>query len=206
MHDFNFLTSGVSLQQAEKALIMVHGRGGRADDILSLAGSLNVSGYSLIAPQASNNSWYPYSFLVPTSKNEPWLSSALNVLEQTVKHLNEHGISENQIYFLGFSQGACLLLEFAARNARRWGGLVGFTGGLIGDKIDLEKYRGDFKQTPVFLGTSSPDIHVPIERVKETEAIYKSLHARVDLKVYLDMGHTINKDEIEIVNNTILNQ
>src|SRR5581483_6685898 len=155
----------------DKALILVHGRGGRAGDILFLADELNVGDYALLAPQATGNSWYPYSFLMPPAQNEPWLSSALDVLKQLVADVNAAGISTENIYFLGFSQGACLTLEFVTRLATRYGGVVAFTGGLIGDRIYPENYKGDFGGTPIFIGTSDPDPHVPVTRVHATTKI-----------------------------------
>lgn len=188
------------MNEANRVLIMIHGRGGSAEDILSLADHLEVEDYSLIAPQATNNTWYPYSFLAPPKENEPWLSSALAILKEIINDLNKQNINSTNIYFLGFSQGACLMLEFITRNATRWGGVAAFTGGLIGDKIYPENYQGDFAGTPVFIGTSNPDPHVPVERVYATVNILKNMHAVVEEKVYIQMGHTINQDEIDHAN------
>ena len=184
---------------------MIHGRGAFAEDILSLAGYFNLNDYALLAPQATNNTWYPFSFLAPPQQNEPWLSSALNVLNEVVSDVNKDGIASDNIYFLGFSQGACLTLEYVTRNARKWGGVVAFTGGLIGDKIYGENYSGDFLNTPVFIGTSDPDPHVPVERVHASSAIIKNMHADITTKIYPNMGHTISKDEIDQANNLIFN-
>jgi phospholipase/carboxylesterase len=203
MHSKKVFTAGKKISEAKKALIMIHGRNAFAEDILSLSGYFSLNDYALIAPQAENNTWYPYSFLTPVKQNEPWLSSALNVLSEIVLDINEDGINSERIYFLGFSQGACLMLEFATRNAKKWGGIVAFTGGLIGDKIYTENYKGDFSNTPVFIGSSDPDPHVPVERVHASSAILKNMHADVTLKIYPGMGHTINKDEIEQVNTLI---
>jgi phospholipase/carboxylesterase len=205
MHQKNIITSGKNISEAKKALIMVHGRGGTAEDILSLSTHLNVKDYALLAPQATNNSWYPLSFLAPPASNEPWLSAALKVLEDTVTDITGSGISKENIYFLGFSQGACLTLEFVTRNAAKYGGIVAFTGGLIGDKIYSENYTGDFGNTPIFIGTSNPDPHVPVERVRSTTAILKDMHGDVTLKIYNNMGHTISEDEINQVNELIFN-
>src|SRR5436190_9080295 len=152
MHQKNIFTAGKSVAEAKKALVMIHGRGAFADDILSLAGYFNITDYALIAPQATNNTWYPYSFLAPPAQNEPWLSSALNLLNDVVNDINEEGKASENIYFLGFSQGACLMLEFITRNARKWGGAVAFTGGLIGDNIYQINYKGDFNSTRIFIG------------------------------------------------------
>lgn len=194
------------MTEASKVLIMIHGRGGTAENILSLAEHLDVKEYALVAPQATNNTWYPYSFMAPLAQNEPWLSSALRVLGDVVNDLLSQGFTEKQLYFLGFSQGACLTLEFVTRNAARYGGIAAFTGGLIGDKIYKEHYAGDFRQTPVFIGTSDPDMHVPVERVYATTNILKDLNADVTEKVYPNMGHTITQDEIEKANTLVFNK
>ena len=203
MHQKHVVVKGKKLGEAGKVLIMVHGRGANAEDILSLAAYLNVGEYTLIAPQATGNTWYPYSFLAPPVNNEPWLSSALNVLDGILKDVDESGIRRQNTYFLGFSQGACLTLEFAARNAQRFGGIVAFTGGLIGDRINEDNYSGDFEMTPVFIGSSDPDPHIPVVRVHETTGILKKPNANVNEKIYPGMGHTVSENEIEIVNNTI---
>lgn len=203
MHRKNIITAGQKLTEDGKVLIMAHGRGGSARDILSLASYLQVQNFTLIAPEATNNTWYPYSFLAPPSQNEPWLSSALNLFKDLLDELTGKGIPKQHIYFLGFSQGACLVLEFAARNADKYGGIVAFTGGLIGDKIYHENYKGDFQNTPVFIGTSDPDPHVPVERVYASINILKERHAAVTEKVYHNMGHTINQDEIDLANRIV---
>src|SRR5690606_22688258 len=151
MHHKNIITAGKSITAAEKALVMIHGRGGTAEDILTLSSHLNVDDFALIAPVATNNSWYPYSFMAPTQQNEPWLSSALNVLEEVMQDLDTAGIAKENIYFLGFSQGACLTLDFTARHAAKFGGAVAFTGGLIGEHLENENYPGNFFQTPFFI-------------------------------------------------------
>lgn len=199
-HVKNILTAGKDLKEANRALIMIHGRGGSAADILTLASHLQVKDFALLAPQATNNSWYPYSFMAPPMQNEPWLSSALALLKEIINDVAAQGIAEENIYFTGFSQGACLMLEFVTRNATRFGGVAAFTGGLIGDKIYPENYKGDFKNTPVFIGSSNPDPHVPVERVYATTNILKSMHADVAEKIYENMGHTITMDEIAMTN------
>ena len=203
MHQKNIVTAGKALTKDSKVLIMIHGRGGSAEDILSLASHLDVEDFALLAPQATDHTWYPYSFLAPPVQNEPWLSSALNVLKEVVDNLKGQGIKSQQIYFLGFSQGACLTLEFVTRHAARYGGVAAFTGGLIGDKIYPENYRGDFAGTPVFIGSSNPDPHVPVERVYATTNILKDRNAAVTEKIYAGMGHTINADEIEHANRLV---
>ncbi len=191
------------LEHAGKALIMLHGRGGSAEDVLSLAAYFNVKDYALLAPQATNNTWYPYSFMAPVSENEPYLSSALETVDTTFKKATEAGISPENIYLFGFSQGACLTLEFTARNARKLGGIAAIIGGLIGEKINRTNYKGDFAQTPVFIGTSDPDFHVPVARVYATANILKEMNAAVTEKVYNGVGHTINQDEIALINKLI---
>lgn len=200
MHKKNIIAAGKELTPAGKVLVMLHGRGGSAEDMLSLSSYLNVNGYTLLAPQATNNTWYPYSFLAPPSQNEPWLSSALQILEELVEDTVSKGVPAENIYFAGFSQGACLTLEFVTRNANKYGGVVAFTGGLIGDKIYNENYKGDFQNTAVFIGTSNPDPHVPVERVYATSNILRDMNASVTEKVYNNMGHTINRDEIDNAN------
>jgi len=200
MHTKNIITAGLPVKEAQKALVMIHGRGGSAEDILSLAPHLAVENFALLAPQASGNSWYPYSFLATPERNEPWLTAALNVLKEVTEDLQQQGIAAEQTYFLGFSQGACLMLEFITRNATKYGGAAAFTGGLIGDRIYPENYTGDFNGTPIFIGSSNPDMHVPVERVYATANILQDKHANVTLKVYDNMGHTINQDELAQVN------
>ncbi len=203
LHGNRIVAAGKRIEDAQKVLIMVHGRGADAMDIVSLSQYLYVDDFALLAPEATGNSWYPYSFLMPPVQNEPWLSSALALLKDITDEVNEKGISSESVYLLGFSQGACLTLEFAARNAQRYGGIVAFTGGLIGDKIYPENYKGDFSQTPVFIGSSDPDPHVPMQRVNETSAILKNMNADVTKKIYPLMGHTVSEDEIHMANQII---
>lgn len=203
VHGKNIFSAGKNIRDAGNVLIMLHGRGGSAEDILSLAQYFSLEDYALLAPQAINNTWYPYSFLSPPLQNEPWLSSALSLLKEIVNDIKLQKISEENIYFLGFSQGACLMLEFVTRNAAKFGGVVAFTGGLIGDKIYRENYKGNFNHTPIFIGSSNPDMHVPVERVYATTNVLRELGADVTEKLYDNMGHTINEDEIEMVKRII---
>jgi len=205
MHQKNIITAGKEINKESNVLIMLHGRGGSAEDILSLSSYLDVNDFSLLAPQATNHSWYPYSFLAPPEQNDPWLSSALERLKEVVDDLSAKGISSENIYFLGFSQGACLTLEYVTRNAKKYGGVIAFTGGLIGNKVNLTNYKGDFENTPVFIGTGDPDPHVPVERVYATTNILKNMNAAVTEKVYAGMGHTINQDEIVHANKILAN-
>lgn len=202
-HTLDIKTSGTPLNQAEKALVMIHGRGGSAEDILSLSQHLNVKDYALLAPQATNGTWYPFSFIAPVEQNEPWLSSAVETVQKTVQTAIDAGIKNENIYFFGFSQGACLALEFLARNAKKYGGATAIIGGVVGDKINRENYKGDFAQTPIFLGTSNPDFHVPVERVYATANILREMNADVTEKVYANFGHSINQEEIELANSLV---
>lgn len=199
----NIITAGKSFSQADKVLVMIHGRGGTAEDILSLAADLHVADFALLAPQAEGNSWYPSSFLSPREDNEPFLSSSLNILKEIVTDLETKGFSRAQIYLLGFSQGACLALDFAASDAKRYGGIVAFTGGVIGEHLDHRNYHGDFDGTPVFIGSSNPDFHVPVERVNETTVLFEEMGANVTEIIYENMGHTISESEITQVNKLI---
>jgi len=203
MHTKNITTGGKDISEAKKVLILLHGRGGNAQDILSFAKNLNTEDFALFAPQATNNTWYPYSFLATPTQNEPWLSSALDILYELLEYIKSKGIASENIYFGGFSQGACLTAEFVTRNAEKFGGVVLFTGGLIGDKIYSENYRGDFNGTPVFIGSGNPDAHVPVERVKKTQKIMVSMNAKVCIEIYEDRPHTISQDEIEKANQLV---
>jgi phospholipase/carboxylesterase len=203
MHTKEVISAGVELSKARKALIMIHGRGANAEDILSLAKYLDAKDFALVAPQATGNTWYQYSFVAPVAQNEPWLSSALDVIKEVVADINKQGIADENIYFLGFSQGACLSLEYVARHAARYGGVIAFSGGLIGDKIYNENYTGDFAGTPVFIGSSNPDFHIPVPRVYASANILKDMGANVTEKLYDNMGHTINEDEIAHANNIL---
>jgi phospholipase/carboxylesterase len=206
MNQATLRTAGQPLGTATKALILLHGRGGSAADILLLAAHLHVADFALLAPQAPGNTWYPNSFLAPLAQNEPALSAALTSVAQAVAAAQQHGIGPGNLYFLGFSQGACLTLEYVARHAARYGGVVAFTGGLIGDQVYLENYGGDFGGTPMFLGTSDPDFHVPVERVRASTALLTSLGAQVTEKVYPNRGHTITQEEIDLANKLIFKQ
>lgn len=203
MHKKNIFSAGRPFGEADKVLVMLHGRGAHAGDILRLGEHLNVSDFTLLAPQASNNTWYPYSFLAGAGQNEPWLSSALELLDEIVNDIKGQGIPAAGIYFLGFSQGACLCLEFVARHAAGYGGVIAFTGGLIGDNVIKENYSGDFEHAPVLLTTGNPDPHVPVERVRESAGILEEMNAKVNLRIYENRPHTISQEEIEAANTII---
>ena len=164
-------TAGEPLASARAALLMLHGRGASAEDILSLADELHQPGFAYLAPQAAENAWYPNRFLVPLAHNEPWLSSALSFVDDVFSQIVSVGIPPERVILLGFSQGACLALEFAARNARRYGGVVALSGGLIGPDDAPRDYKGSLEHTPVFLGCSDVDIHIPKERVQHAAGI-----------------------------------
>ncbi len=198
MHTYNVVKSGLSIDKAKKALILLHGRGSSAYDILGLAKYFTNNTFYVAAPQAENGTWYPYSFMAEEQQNEPWLSSAVDVVKRLIDETSQK-ILLDHIYIMGFSQGACLTLEVTARYAKRYGGIAAFTGGLIGKTLNHEKYRGDFKGTPVFIGTGDRDPHIPLERSQASAKIMEDLGAQVELKVYQDMPHTINQDEVESV-------
>ena len=200
MHSKTIQTGGKSVKETKKVLVMIHGRGARAGDILRLAPDLNLKDFALIAPQATNHTWYPYSFMAKPKDNEPWLTSALDLVKEIIEEVKSYGIKAENIYFLGFSQGACLTLESVAWNAEKFGGVIAFTGGLIGDTIDTSKYSGDFNGTPIFIGSSDPDMHVPVERVHESAQVLEQMNASVTNIIYPGMGHTINQDEFDIAN------
>lgn len=193
------LAAGRPLGEAKAAMILVHGRGASAEDILSLGRELDRPDLAYVAPQATGFTWYPYSFLAPMERNEPGLSSGLALIGHLVGRLEGEGIPPERIVLLGFSQGACLTLEYAARNARRFGGLVGLSGGLIGPPGTPRDYQGSFGGTPVFLGCSDRDPHIPLERVKETTGVLTRMGATVTERIYPAMGHTVNEDELEHV-------
>lgn len=190
------LRRGPQPADARLTIVCVHGRGASAEDILGLAGELRLADVAYLAPQAAGHTWYPYSFLTPTEKNEPFLSSALHVLEQTLDSLAQQGVARDRVALMGFSQGACLSLEFAARHAGRYAAVIGFSGGLIGPPGTPRAYGGSFEGTPVFLGCSDVDSHIPLERVHESAEVFRRMGAAVDERIYPRMGHTINNDEI----------
>jgi phospholipase/carboxylesterase len=202
-HSKQISIGGVTAADAKAALIMIHGRGASASDIMRLANEFNVKDMAIYAPQATNNSWYPYSFMAPEKENEPALSSALGIIDSVVQQAITDGIGTDKIFFMGFSQGACLTLEYIARNAKQYGGAVAFTGGLIGEEIMPENYSGDFNGTPVLVTTGDPDPHVPLSRVEESIEILKSLNANVISKVYKGRPHTISFDEIKLANQNV---
>ncbi len=191
------LAAGRPLAEAEGVLILIHGRGATAESILDLADYLPHPGLAYLAPQADDFTWYPYSFMAPMENNEPYLSGALARVGQVVAEAEAAGIPPERIFLGGFSQGACLASEYVARNARRYGGLLAFSGGLIGPEGTPRDYDGTLAGTPVFVGCSDVDPHIPLGRVQETADVLQRLGAQVDSRIYPRMGHTINQDEID---------
>ncbi|MEZ5044569.1 MAG: dienelactone hydrolase family protein [Saprospiraceae bacterium] len=204
-HIKQVVSQGLPLAQAQKALIMIHGRGASAEAILQLSQQLKVDGFTLLVPQAKDNTWYPHSFMAPVAQNEPGLSTGLGVIYELVAEVKESGIATNAIFFLGFSQGACLCSEFVARNGTQYGGVFLFSGGLIGAEIDRGPYQGDFKNTPIFLGCSDVDSHVPLHRVQESTAVFCEMGAQVTERIYPNAPHSVFANEIAFAN-AILSQ
>ncbi|MEJ1158707.1 alpha/beta hydrolase [Prosthecomicrobium sp. N25] len=190
-------TAGAPLGAASAAVILVHGRGADASDMMDLARHLAAPGIAFLAPEAQGRTWYPYRFIEPVERNEPWLGSALAVVGGLVAAVEAEGIGAERIVLGGFSQGACLALEFAARNPRRYGGLIGLSGGLIGPPGTTWPAAASFEGTPVLLGCSDVDPHIPLARVKETAGVFAAGGAAVDERIYPGMGHSVNRDELD---------
>lgn len=190
--------TGAGLEHAKAVMIMLHGRGATAEDILTLVNEFNQPDFAYLAPQAADYQWYPYRFIEPVARNEPYLSSALKLVDDVVSGVVAAGIPKTRIILLGFSQGACLTLEYAARNPQRYGAVAGLSGGLIGDT--LREYTGSMDGTPIFLGCSDNDFHIPKERVIESTAVFRGLGANVTERLYSNLGHTVNDDELAEVN------
>ena len=190
---------GARLEAARCAMVMLHGRGAAAQDILMLTFQWRASDVAFIAPQAANNTWYPHRFIVPIASNEPWLSSAMGVIEGLLAQIGAAGIPPERTLFLGFSQGACLALEFAARHPRRYGGVIGLSGALIENGDQPRAYTGNLDGTPVFLGCSDVDFHIPVGRLDRSADVMDGLGATVTKRIYPGMGHTVNGDEIAFV-------
>lgn len=201
--------SGVPLSEAEYAIILLHGRGATAESIEPLAHHLRLPAQTaVICPQAANNTWYPLSFMAPRQDNEPFLTSALMVIQTYLQKVVKQGVSPRNIMLAGFSQGACLASEASARLDHALGGLLGFSGGVIGQEIDvaLDRLETPLAEMPVFLGCSDIDLHIPEERVHETADLLKKLGAHVDCRIYPGMGHTINADELEAASQLVTQQ
>lgn len=197
------LHQGSLITKASKALILLHGRGGTAKNILSLANRICANDFYIAAPQAANNTWYPYSFMEEETHNEPFLSLSIkeikDLIDQTAKY-----IPKQKIFIAGFSQGACLALEISSRSALKYGGIIAFTGGLIGKTINKTKYQGNFDGTKVFISNGDNDPHIPLIRVQQSKELIEKLGANVTLKVYEGKPHTIIEDEIKFVRENII--
>jgi predicted esterase len=193
------VTRGPRPTEARLTTILVHGRGASAESILTIADELQVPDVAYLAPQASGNTWYPLSFLAPIPQNEPGITSGIGVIAALVAQLANDGIDARRVALLGFSQGACLMLEYAARHAQRYAGLFGLSGGLIGPPGTPRRYEGSFDGTPVFLGCSDVDAHIPLARVHETTDVLRRMGASVDERIYPGMGHTVTAEEIAAV-------
>lgn len=194
---------GSPLEEARAAVIMLHGRGATAQDILTLADVLAEPQAAYLAPQAYNNTWYPNRFMQPVETNEPWLSSALELIQSIFANLDDVGIPPERTVLLGFSQGGCLALEFAALHARRYGGVAGLSAGLIGADGEVRPYRGDFEGTPIFLGCDVQDFHIPAYRVRDTAETLRKMGGDVTVKFYQGLGHAVNEEELAAVRSMI---
>lgn len=200
-HDKQVVRQGPATTPAGKAVVMLHGRGSTAASILSLRQHLGLGHDALLlAPQATNNSWYPYSFMAPTAQNQPALDSAVELVGEAVREAVAAGIAHERIYFVGFSQGACLALEYASRHATRYGGIVAFTGGLVGDTLVTANYQGGFAGTPILISAGDQDPHVPLSRIRESETAMKALGAAVTVDIYPGKPHSISGEEIDRAN------
>lgn len=198
MHIHQVVEKGEALKNASRALIVLHGRGATAADILTLADAFPLEDFYIVAPQATNHSWYPQSFMAPRASNEPWLTSAIQLVQGIMEDISKK-IPYTHMYIMGFSQGACLALETTARNAKKYGGIIAFTGGLIGPDLQPTQYTGDFQETPVFLSNGDHDMHIPLQRTQDTAKLLQEMGAAVDLHIFHDRPHTILEDEINLV-------
>jgi predicted esterase len=189
-------TAGAEPEAARAGVVLCHGRGARAESMLDIAHQVDVDGVAYLAPQAARGTWYPNSFMAPVESNEPYLTSALATVGRTVERLTDAGVPGERVAVGGFSQGACLATEYAARNPARYGGIVALSGGLIGPEGTHFDYEGSLAGTPAFLGCSDVDPHIPVQRVEETERALTDLGADVTKQIYEGMGHTVNADEL----------
>lgn len=190
--------TGVELSEAKAAMILIHGRGGGVQSILPLLAHLNVQDYAFFAPSAHDDTWYPQRFIAPREANEPYLSSALRKIDSVVDTIVAGGVPVERVMLLGFSQGACLSLEYVARYPRRYGGVVALSGGLIGTEEELVGYQPKLDGTPIYLGCSDIDSHIPIERVHDSASILDEIGGRVKKQIFPGLGHTINAVEMAV--------
>ena len=196
----NWIQTGLSLEDSTKAIILLHGRGASAESIISLTTYLDLADFSVFAPQAAQRTWYPYGFMASDEGNLSALNSSLQQVSLLFQFLIENGKAPEQIYVMGFSQGACLSLEFTARNAQKFGGVIAFTGGLIGERLKEKKYKGDFQGTPILLSSSAHDMHVPAQRIHDSAQLLQKMGAEVSLSLFEDELHTIRPEELKWVN------
>lgn len=198
-------SAGPDLRETDAVLIMLHGRGATAQSILRLAEEIAPDGLTCLAPQAAQRTWYPRSFLSPIQQNEPYLTSALQAVDSVIQNIEHAGVPRKHIALLGFSQGACLSCEYVAQHPQRYGGIIGLSGGLIGPEDEPLEYDNDadLDETPIFLGCSDQDPHIPLERVQDTSEIFESMNAEVDTRIYPGMGHTTNDDELRAARNLL---
>jgi phospholipase/carboxylesterase len=199
----NWTQTGLPLSESKKAILLLHGRGATAESMLSLVDYLALADFSIFAPQAAQRTWYPYGFMASDQGNLSALNSSLEQVSLLFQFLIENGKAPEQIYVMGFSQGACLSLEFTARNAQKLGGVVAFTGGLIGEKLEEKKYSGDFQGTPILLSSSAHDMHVPAQRIHDSAQQLQKMGAEVSLTLFEDELHTIRPEELTWVNQTL---
>ena len=201
-HGQRVLQVGEPITSARAAMILLHGRGATADDIMTIASELQRPGWAYLAPQAAGNTWYPNPFTSPLESNEPYLSAALDMVSRLVDRV-ETSVPAHRIALLGFSQGACLTLEWSARNARRFGAVIGLSGGLIGPDETPREYSGAFDRTPIFLGCSDVDPHIPMRRVVEAGEVLKNMGGDVTVRFYPGMGHLVSGEEIATIQETL---
>lgn len=196
----NTVYKGAPMKEAKRAMIFVHGRGDSSDKMQLLAEEIvDDPEMALIFPMATKGTWYPKGFMADWEENQPWLDSALAYIDQLVQEIKQAGIKEEDIYFLGFSQGACLTIEYATRNAQQYGGIMVLSGGLIGPTLVKAHYKGDFKHTPILIGCSDIDHHIPLNRLEESKVVLEQMNAILDYQIYPGMDHLINDDEKERV-------
>src|SRR5206468_59162 len=201
-HGQRVLAAGEPIASARAAMILLHGRGATAEDIMTIASEVQQPGWVYLAPQAAGNTWYPNPFTSPLESNEPYLSAALDMVSKLVERV-EPTVPAQRIAILGFSQGACLALEWSARNARRFGAVIGLSGGLIGPDGTPRDYSGSFDATPIFLGCSDVDPHIPMRRVVEAGEVLKSMGGDVTVRFYPGMGHLVSGEEIATIQETV---
>jgi phospholipase/carboxylesterase len=197
------LYPGLSLENAEFAMLLIHGRGATAESMLPLIDALEADKISFVIPQADQLTWYPYRFIEERQANEPGITSGLTLIHTIIQSLEDKGFPKHKIYLLGFSQGACLAADYVARFPAQFAGVFILSGGLIGKSLKANDYAGHLENTPVFLGCSTEDFHIPENRVYESARVFESLKAKVTKKIYENLGHTINQDEIDEINHIV---